>query len=128
MKKKGVFLMVAVATFLMATWALAQQEVLKLEHQAFVSRQRPAVVFPHAQHYGTLACTDCHHFYENGKNVWDESRETNCAACHGLKAEGGKMGLMPAFHGKCLNCHRKTKAEGKNAGPVVCGECHVKGK
>lgn len=123
-----VLFIAVVATLMMASLVMAQEEVLKLEHQAFGERQRPAVTFPHAKHYETIACTDCHHFYEKGENVWDESREANCAACHQLKAEGKKMGLMKAFHENCVGCHRKAKpAEGK-AVPVTCGECHVKSR
>lgn len=129
MRQKILILFIAVVTTLMmAGSVMAQEEVLKLEHQAFGDRQRPAVTFSHAKHYETIACTDCHHFYENGKNVWDESRGANCAACHQLKAEGKKTGLMKAFHDNCVGCHRKTGAEGKKTGPVICGECHVKSR
>jgi hypothetical protein len=31
-------------------------------------------------------------------------------------------GLTKAFHTNCKGCH-----ENKNKGPVMCGECHVRG-
>lgn len=123
---KGILVMALMAIFIASGFAYAQQEVLKLEHQAFGKRQRPGVTFPHAKHFESIDCLQCHHFYADGKNVWDESRETNCSACHALKAEQKKMELMNAFHGTCLTCHRKDKAAGKKSGPVMCGECHVK--
>jgi hypothetical protein len=128
-RQRILILFIAVVTnLMMASSVIAQEEVLKLEHQAFGDRQRPAVTFSHAKHYETIACTECHHFYEKGENVWDESRETNCAACHRLKTEERKMGLMKAFHENCVGCHRKAKpAEGKTV-PVTCGECHVKSR
>jgi hypothetical protein len=123
---KGILLMIVLAIFIIATCGYAQEEMLKLEHKAFENRQRPGVTFPHAQHFATIECTACHHFYVNGQNVWDESRETNCAACHGLKAEGKKMGLMKAFHENCVGCHRETKPAAGKSLPVMCGECHKK--
>ncbi len=122
---KSVLLVVLIATFVVATCVCAQEGVLKLEHKAFGKRQRPGVTFSHAKHFESMDCVKCHHFYVNGENVWDESRETNCAACHGPKAEGSKMGLMEAFHENCVGCHREIKpATGKTV-PLACGECHV---
>lgn len=122
---KGVWLMIVMVTFMVATCVYAQEEVLKLEHKAFEKRQRPGVIFSHGKHFEAIDCMACHHFYVSGENVWDESRETNCAACHGLEDEGKKMGLMRAFHENCVGCHRETKAAAGQTLPVMCGECHV---
>jgi len=83
---------------------------------------RPEVNFPHNRHMESdLSCKDCHHIYENGKNVLDESNleEGNqgirCSACHGPNK------LMEAFHHQCIGCHTKKKI-----GPRFCGECHIR--
>lgn len=123
---KSVLLMILMTVFMAVTSVCAQEEVLSLKHRAFEERQRPGVTFSHAKHFATIGCTECHHFYVNGQNVWDESRETNCAACHGLKAEGSKMGLMKAFHQNCMGCHRKGKSAAGQTLPVMCGQCHVR--
>ena len=49
---------------------------------------------------------------------------TDCAVCHGKKAQELVPGRMDAFHGQCMTCHRKV---GK--GPfekTQCGQCHTK--
>jgi hypothetical protein len=93
-------------------------------------KQRPAVTFPHNRHVEIeLPCKDCHHIYENGKNVLDESRleegnqDIHCSACHGPKS---RRNLKQAFHDQCMGCHKKSQKENKKTGPRYCGECHVK--
>ncbi|MFH1673842.1 MAG: acidic tetraheme cytochrome c3 TmcA [Pseudomonadota bacterium] len=106
--------------FILGT-AYAQDEIQWLEHGIFVGRERPAAAFSHALHSDDLGidCLECHHIYENGENVWDDSAESDCTACHKLEAEGRKMPAVKAFHTNCQGCH---KEEGK--GPITCGECH----
>lgn len=107
---------------------------------AHVSRQRPPVVFNHDSHMGNNECRQCHHRYENGKNVLVEDelasvtpdgvmtldissqKELNgikCASCHNSRNKINKIGIRDAFHRQCIGCH-----EAKSAGPVLCGECH----
>lgn len=103
-------------------------------------KQRPPVSFPHAIHFDLAPeCLSCHHDMQNGENVLDEAllSETEpdevmsldstkrdqrsavaCVSCHGKTA---KTGPMKAFHNQCITCHEVQKA-----GPVMCGECHVK--
>lgn len=121
MNPKNILLMVIAACFLISTWALAQEPVIKLQHDAFANRKRLGVVFSHGKHMEKIECTECHHFYKDGKNVWDETRESNCAACHKPTEQGRTMGLMKAMHENCVGCHSKMR----NA-PVMCGECHKK--
>ena len=107
-------------------------------------KQRPAVSFPHEMHFDVADdCLSCHHDYQDGQdgeNVLDEDllAETEpdetmvlnsmdqadlgplaCISCHGDDSETGPM---DAFHNQCITCH-----EAEKAGPVMCGECHVKG-
>ena len=91
---------------------------------------RPPVNFPHNRHAEAgLSCKDCHHIYENGKNVLDESKleEGNkgirCSTCHGPKS---RPDLEQAFHDQCIGCHTKYEKEKKKTGPRYCGECHIK--
>jgi c(7)-type cytochrome triheme protein len=96
----------------------------------FGKSKRPSVMFSHNHHVeGGLSCKDCHHIYENGKNVLDETKleEGNqgirCSACHGPKF---RIDLEQAFHDQCIGCHRKFQKERKKTGPRFCGECHVR--
>jgi len=112
-------------SFLAASILYAQPENIILDHPAaFEKKQRSPVLFPHEQHMMNYECLDCHHKYENGKNVLDEDEliEENsdiaCAKCHHPKM---KIDLQKAFHRQCMLCHKENKT-----GPRLCGECHVK--
>ncbi|VVS91627.1 cytochrome c3 family protein [Desulfoluna spongiiphila] len=104
------------------------------------AKQRPSVSFPHEMHFDVAEdCLSCHHDYQDGENVLDEDllmetepEETmvlnsmdreelsavSCLSCHG---DDAKTGPMDAFHNQCISCH-----EAEKAGPVMCGECHVR--
>ncbi len=104
----------------------AQPEKILLEHpEVFKKRARPPVNFSHVRHMEAVpSCKDCHHKYENGKNVLDEStlQEENpavrCSSCHGIR---GRIDLKEAFHSQCISCHKN-----KRTGPRFCGECHIR--
>ena len=84
------------------------------------------VKFPHVKHKA-LKCTDCHHEYKDGKNVWQEGQEVKkCSACHKLEADGKIVKLEKAYHDSCQTCHKKLKNENKPTGPVTCAKCHEK--
>jgi len=109
----------------------AQPEKIVLNHStAFEGKKRPPVPFPHNRHVESgLSCKDCHHVYQNGKNVLDEGKleEGNqgirCSSCHGPKS---RPHLERAFHDQCIGCHTKYEKEKKKTGPRFCGGCHVK--
>lgn len=120
-------LMMTVALLLVLTGSplRAQPDKIVLE-----GKTRPAVTLPHNRHVEAgLSCKDCHHIYENGKNVLDESKleEGNkgirCSACHGPKF---RLNPEKAFHTQCMGCHTRYQKEKKKTGPQYCGECHVK--
>ena len=103
----------------------AQPDKIVLE-----GKTRPAVTLPHNRHVEAgLSCKDCHHIYENGKNILDESKleegnqDIRCSACHGPTF---RPNLEQAFHNQCMGCHTRYQKEKKKTGPRFCGECHVK--
>lgn len=126
-------LVITVAALLVLTGSplRAQPDKIVLDHSNVLGgKTRPAVTFPHNRHIeGGLSCKDCHHIYENGKNVLDEGKleEGNlgirCSACHGPKF---RLNLEQAFHNQCMGCHMKYLKENKKTGPRFCGECHVR--
>ncbi len=71
-----------------------------------------------------VACTECHHDYKDGKNVWkDTDPVKKCAECHSPdKKQGNADKLNLAFHKNCHTCHKEQKK-----GPYKnCNDCHQK--
>jgi hypothetical protein len=126
MKKIRVYLLVilVVSMGLMVT-AYSQEDMEFVDNGAFPDPQRVPSLFNHDVHNEAAEideCNECHHVYEDGVRLEDESSEgTMCSECHDLKAAGSAPGLMKAFHLNCKGCHIQRKS-----GPVMCGECHKK--
>jgi len=131
MKGYHILWITVVAILFSASSLLAQSDKITFDPlKAFGKSKRPPVTFAHNRHAEAgLSCKGCHHVYENGKNVLDESKleEGNqgirCSACHGPKF---KIGLEQAFHDQCIGCHKRLLKEKKKTGPRFCGQCHVK--
>lgn len=120
----------ALVLFVISPLSAQPEKILFDPLKTFGKSKRPGVMFPHNRHVEEgLSCKDCHHVYENGKNVLDEGQleEGNqgirCSACHGTKV---RIGLEQAFHDQCIGCHRRLQKEKKKGGPQFCGQCHVK--
>jgi glycyl-tRNA synthetase (class II) len=126
MKKAAVFIftIVVVSAFLFVS-AYSQEDMTSVDSSVFKNPQRTPSIFRHDEHNDKAKieeCNKCHHVYENGKLVEDESSEDQrCSDCHELKASGNKPALMKAYHANCKGCHLEQKK-----GPIMCGECHLK--
>jgi hypothetical protein len=99
--------------------------------KAFTKRQRPHVNFIddlHELHMDYYDCIDCHHRYEDNKNIIDESEleegnpDIHCSSCHGRT----KTALRESFHTQCIGCHDNYNDTENSSLPVFCGECHVR--
>ena len=105
--------------------AFSQEDMEVVGDVGVSKKQRPPAVFRHDEHNEKAEleeCNECHHVYEDGVKLEDESSEDQlCSDCHTLEAQRNQPGLMKAFHMNCKGCHEK-----ENKGPVMCGECHVK--
>ena len=105
--------------------AFSQEDMEVIEDEGFSNRQRPPAVFRHDEHNEKAAledCSECHHVYEDGQKLEDESSEAqSCSECHDEKGSGDMPGLRKAFHTNCKGCHLEQKK-----GPVMCGSCHVR--
>jgi hypothetical protein len=116
-------LMVGILFFLTTAWS--QDEMTVVDNSVFDNPQRTPSMFVHDTHNETAGieeCSVCHHVYEDGQLVADESSEDQrCSDCHNLESSDDQPALMNAFHANCKGCHEE---EGK--GPILCGECHVK--
>jgi len=126
MKKSIIYIFIsAMFTVFVLASAYSQEDMTVVDNSVFNNPQRISSVFKHDEHNdaaGIEDCSECHHVYEDGKKLEDESSEDqSCSECHGMEASGNKPALMKAFHLNCKECHLKV---GK--GPIMCGECHVK--
>ncbi|MCK4425118.1 MAG: cytochrome c3 family protein [Deltaproteobacteria bacterium] len=110
--------------------------------KAYPKHKKALVTLSHAKHNVDykITCTECHHVYQDGKNVWKEGDEVQkCEACHSEakapKAKEGEPKLSKeekikkyhysAIHENCKVCHKAAVKEGKVA-PTKCTECHPK--
>lgn len=94
---------------------------------------KPGVGFTHKLHarkYG-IECTECHHVFKDGKNVFKEGDNVQkCAECHTYKKAKGtpkkQYKLKKAMHKNCQDCHKKLAKKKKPTGPTKkCAECHT---
>ena len=100
-------------------------ELSTLLDEAFEPHQRPPSIFGHDEHMdyeGLEECYVCHHLYEDGQLVPEESSDgAECSECHQVDPGDGSTRLLMAYHQRCQGCH-----EDRGQGPRACGECHVK--
>jgi hypothetical protein len=133
MKKGRVFLALILGVAVFAAFTLAyaatkapDKDISVHTGDVFKEFKQGPVKFSHEKHKETK-CTDCHHDFKDGKNVWQEGQEVKkCGACHKLEAEGKVLKLEKAYHDKCQNCHKALKKENKKTGPTACNKCHEK--
>ena len=98
-----------------------------IKNEGYKKNLRSPVPFNHQKHaedYG-IGCNECHHEYQDGKNIWQEGMEVKkCIDCHDPETkEEGVLRLMLAYHRNCQGCHRDIKDEEK--APVrKCAGCH----
>jgi hypothetical protein len=129
MKKNTLIIYAAIAVLISAMAAVSgfsQDDITTVSDSAFDPRQmmRPPVSFLHDEHNekaGIEECNACHHAYEDGKKTDDSSEGMECSECHTLEDKSDPLPLIRVYHLQCRGCHQEKKA-----GPVMCGECHVK--
>ena len=90
-----------------------QEDMVVVDGDSFENQRRSSAVFRHDDHNNTAKieeCNECHHVYENGEKLADESSEDQrCADCHTEKTSGSQPGLRKAFHLNCKNCHQTNR-------------------
>ena len=94
--------------------------VLSVSMANIVGRlKRPPVKFDHDRHTEALesdGCGVCHET-DDSRNllfVFPKDRD-----------ETKPRVLMDSIHDGCVGCHTERTKEGKESGPVTCGECHA---
>ena len=116
---------------------------ISIHEKAFKKYKKGPVKLDHKKHSTEykVACTECHHVYKDGKNVWKEGDKVQkCMECHNeptikgekkLSKDKQKLNLKLAFHNNCQGCHKKLKKKDKakyGKIPTTCIKCHTKSK
>ena len=108
---------------------------IELKSSVYKKHRKPIVTLSHKKHAEEykVACTDCHHVFKDGKNVWKEGDPVQkCEECHSKakaspderksmsKEERMKVFHYDAIHENCKGCHKEQKK-----GPISCKDCHL---
>lgn len=106
-------------------------DVIKISNKGYKKDIKGEVTFHHKKHSADykVACADCHHDYQNGKNMWKEGDPVKkCSECHNPEKKQGKVDkLKNAFHKNCKDCHKEAAKAGKKNAPFKkCNDCHAK--
>ena len=108
---------------LTAAQSFSQEEMRVVDNSIFTKPVRVSSVFNHDLHNETAGlddCSICHHLYEDGKLIEDESSEDqSCVECHSADGSKSTPSLRRTFHLNCKGCHLSKKI-----GPVMCAQCH----
>ena len=115
------------ALVLLAGAAYSQDEVMVIKSEILGPHQRPLVVFSHGTHSANIECQTCHHDFDQYFNL-KSSEGLLCSECHkaGATPENA-VPLVMAMHKQCKHCHLRHTAKSKQASPIMCGDCHVRG-
>ena len=131
--KKGALtkiLLLSIGLTFLASGVLTAADVTEkivIDNKGYSKDIKGPVNFSHLKHskdYG-VACTDCHHEYKDGNNIWKEGDAVKtCVTCHDPeKTQDNVPRLMMAFHNNCRDCHKNS---GKDTAPSKCNDCHAK--
>jgi hypothetical protein len=120
------FVVAMLAVQLAVTHSFSQEEMRVVDNSVFDRPVRTSALFAHDIHNEEAEledCNVCHHLYEDGKLVEDESSEDQaCSECHLENVAGDNPSLRRAYHLNCKGCHLQ-----KGAGPIMCAQCHQEG-
>lgn len=132
--KKGFLLtvtLICVGLFLTSGILIAANipEEIAIEGKSYAKDKKGPVNFTHKKHFKNykVKCTECHHEYKDGENVWKANQPAKkCGECHDpAKSESNVKKLMVAFHKNCQGCHTEKSKEGiKTPDKKKCKECH----
>ena len=125
------------------------EEKIAIAHtEIFGALERPQVIFDHKKHVEAIkkegkkeweTCSVCHRKKkekltriekENDiiKGKKEEERDVLVFVFPKREVKGDKELIEKAYHDECIGCHKEKLKEKKKAGPITCGECHVKEK
>jgi hypothetical protein len=117
-------------------------ETITMDSKIFKKHTKGLVEFSHKKHteHKGVSCTECHHIYKDGKNIWKEGDPVQkCDECHKgtgkipkeiKKADIIKNFYKEALHENCKGCHKKMVDKKGDIGKKLnkCDGCHPKKK
>ena len=109
-----------------------QPDIVLIDNPDFKVRKKGPVKLEHRKHSEEykIACTECHHDYQDGKNIWTKKDPVKkCVSCHDPgKKQGDVIKLQNAYHKNCKTCHKKLVKEkrSKTSPFKKCSGCHQK--
>ena len=124
--------LIGIATLIIGGDIIAQDQPdeIMIDNRGYKPERKGPVNFTHLNHAEDyeIACSDCHHVYEDGKNSWEDGDPVEkCIKCHDpVENRDEVKNLRLSFHKNCKNCHRKLAQEGisEDAPYRKCAECH----
>ena len=127
----GVIVSVAMFVGVGVLIAADAPDEISIQSKAFETHKKGPVKLSHTKHVVDykIACTECHHVFEGGKNVFKKGDPVQaCSECHDPVTSKGKVKkLMLAYHKNCQGCHKDLEKAGKPTGPTrKCNDCHEK--
>ena len=113
--------------------AAEEQEIpeeIIFDSDVYKSNRKGPVTFSHMNHAEDyeLECSECHHEYQDGKNIWKEGDTVKkCSSCHDpSKRQGNARKLSVAYLKNCKGCHKRlVREQGSTDAPYKkCYDCH----
>lgn len=126
----SIFITIIAVNFLLASDEQEVPDTIILDQDMCGKDRRSPVEFSHLYHAEDyeISCDECHHYYEDGENIWVEGDWVNkCIDCHDpCESDGNIKKLKLALHKNCIGCHRKINTEwGSTDAPFrACRDCH----
>jgi hypothetical protein len=130
-------LVVFAASFVVIAADTTAPETITIKSKLWATPTKAPVEFTHKKHAEDykIACTDCHHVFKDGQNVWKQGDPVQkCEECHNEPTIQGekklpeaqqKLNLKLAYHDNCVGCHQKLKKDKPDTkAPVTCIGCH----
>lgn len=147
-KTMGLLTMICTALLFLAVGSLTAADApdtITMESKIYSKHTKGLVSFTHKKHadYEGIGCSDCHHVYKDGKNIWKEGEAVQkCEECHSepAKPKGDKTKMSKAdkikkyhkdaLHANCKGCHKKMIDKKSEMGMALkkCTGCHPKKK
>lgn len=134
--KKSILILIVLAitgiSFIAVNTLIAADlpDEIVIEGDSYKKDKKGPVKLSHLKHSVDykVACDDCHHDYQDGKNVWTATDDVKkCSECHDYNAHQGNVKkLQTSYHNNCKNCHKEANKEGKEAPAKKCNGCHAK--
>ncbi|MEW5736671.1 MAG: sulfate respiration complex hexadecaheme cytochrome HmcA [Thermodesulfobacteriota bacterium] len=135
MRKRKTRLFAAATGLLLGILLVAGLSAADQEGAATDTGRPDIVVIDDMSVFGDLTRPPVHFFHDAHVTALKKEGK-DCLACHLKKREDlpsllfmrlsdtDKKTVRGVFHDNCMGCHKEMRAQGKETGPLECGQCH----